>query len=192
MAEATARARLRYLRTSPSKVRQVLDLIRGEDVDSARDILGRTDRGATEPVLKLLDSAVANAEDKLAVPEEELTIEAAYADEGPILKRWRPRARGRATRVNKRTSHVTIVLARLSEDDLARKSESDSAEGAARRRSLRRRRVEAARAEEAAADTDEAADDTTEEETDEVTEDDTGDDVVDTTESEDESADGGE
>ncbi|MCZ7529371.1 MAG: 50S ribosomal protein L22 [Acidimicrobiia bacterium] len=146
MADTTALARVRYLRTAPSKVRQVLDLIRGEDVEVARDILERTDRGATGPVLKLLDSAVANAEAKLAVPEEELVIDEAFADEGPILKRWRPRARGRAARINKRTSHVTIVLARLDEDDLARKSESETSEGAARRRSLRRRRVEAAQA----------------------------------------------
>ncbi len=132
------------MRTSPPKVRQVLGLIRGEDVEHARETLELLERTAAEPVLKLLDSAVANAESRLAIPEDELFVEQAYADEGPSLRRWRPRARGRATRINKRTSHVTIVVGRLSDEELLRREEQEDVEGAGRRRrGLRRRRVEA-------------------------------------------------
>jgi large subunit ribosomal protein L22 len=106
-----ARAHARYIRQSPFKVRQVLDMIRGLPIDEARALLAHVNRRAAEPVGKLLDSAVANAEHNLALDEEELFIEAAYADEGPTLKRFRPRARGRATRILKRTSHITIIVA---------------------------------------------------------------------------------
>ena len=104
-------ARLRHHRTSPTKVRQVLRLIVGKDVADAREILRFCERGPAETVMKLLDSAVANAEHNDNVPEEELFITRAFADEGPTMKRWRPRARGRGTRIRKRTSHITIVVA---------------------------------------------------------------------------------
>lgn len=132
-------ARLRYVPTSPSKVRQVLDLIRGLDVESARDTLQFCDRGAAAPVGKLLDSAVANAEHNDNLPQDELFVARAHADEGPTLKRWRPRARGRGVRIRKRTSHVTIVLARFDEEDLERRREADLATGRVRRRGGRRR-----------------------------------------------------
>jgi large subunit ribosomal protein L22 len=111
-------ARLRHLRTSPTKIRPVLRLIIGQDVATARDTLRLTDRGVTHEVSKLLDSAVANAEHNDNIPEDELFVARAFADEGPTLKRWRPRARGRGTRIRKRTSHLTIVVARLDEDRL--------------------------------------------------------------------------
>src|SRR4051794_28953267 len=136
-------ARLRHHRTSPTKVRQVLRLIVGKDVADARETLRFCERGPAETVMKLLDSAVANAEHNDNVPEEELFVARAYADEGPTLKRWRPRARGRGTRIRKRTSHVTIVLSRFSDDELERRRDRDVATGPTRRlrRPTRRRRV---------------------------------------------------
>ena len=104
-------AKAKFIRQSPYKVRRVLDLVRGLPVDDARDVLEYTNRRAAPTILKVLDSAVANAEHNFALDADELFIIEAYADEGPTLKRWRPRARGRATRINKRTSHITIVVA---------------------------------------------------------------------------------
>jgi large subunit ribosomal protein L22 len=137
------RASLRHLRTSPTKVREVLGLIRGREVDDARERLRFSTRGPAGEVLKLLDSAVANAENNQSLPEDELFVARAYADEGPTLKRWRPRARGRGTRIRKRTSHVTIVLSRFSDDELDRRRRREEATGPTRRlrRPTRRRRV---------------------------------------------------
>ncbi len=104
-------ARARYVRMSPYKVRQVLDLIRGLPVEEAEHLLRLTPRAAAGPVAKALKSAVANAEHNYALDAEELMVVEAYADEGPTLKRYRPRARGRASRINKRTSHITVVVA---------------------------------------------------------------------------------
>ena len=105
-----ARAEARFVRQSPYKVRQVLDMIRGLPVDQARITLDYANRRATEPVRKALESAVANAEHNFALDEDELFVAEAFADEGPTLRRFRPRARGRATRIRKRTSHITIVV----------------------------------------------------------------------------------
>ena len=137
------RASLRHLRTSPTKVREVLGLIRGREVDDARERLRFSTRGPASEVLKLLDSAVANAENNQSLPEDELFVVRAYADEGPTMKRWRPRARGRGTRIRKRTSHVTIVLSRFSDDELDRRRRREEATGPTRRlrRPTRRRRV---------------------------------------------------
>jgi large subunit ribosomal protein L22 len=104
------KAHTRYVRQSPYKVRRVLDLVRGLPVQEAEHVLRLTPRGATQVVAKTLQSAVANAEHNHALDAEELFISEAYADEGPTLRRFRPRARGRATRIDKRTSHITIVL----------------------------------------------------------------------------------
>ena len=104
-------AKAKFIRQSPYKVRRVLDLVRGLPVDDARDVLDYTNRRAAPTIRKVLDSAVANAEHNFALDPEELFIAEAFADEGPTLKRWRPRARGRATRIRKRTSHITIVVA---------------------------------------------------------------------------------
>ena len=109
-------AKARHVRQSPYKVRRVLDLVRGLPVDEARVVLEHTPRRAADPILKCLDSAVANAEHNLAADAEELLVVEAFADEGPTLKRWRPRARGRATRIRKRTSHITIIVADSEED----------------------------------------------------------------------------
>ena len=110
------KAQARYVRQSPYKVRRVLDLVRGLPVEEAEHVLRLTQRGATEPVAKVLKSAVANAEHNHALDADELVVSEAFADEGPTLKRWRPRARGRATRIRKRTSHITIVVADAEED----------------------------------------------------------------------------
>jgi ribosomal protein L22 len=104
------RAQARYVRTSARKARLVCDHIRGKDVTEARAILAFTPRAAAKPWLKLLESAVANAEHNHELVGEDLRIAAVHADEGPTLKRFRPRAMGRATRIRKRTSHLTITL----------------------------------------------------------------------------------
>ena len=104
------RAKARYVRTAPRKARLVVDHIRGKSVDEARAILIHTPRAASRDVLKLLDSAIANAENNHELVADELKIHQAFVDEGPTLKRYRPRALGRATRIRKRTSHMTILL----------------------------------------------------------------------------------
>src|SRR5215217_8764797 len=114
----SARAVAKYVRVSPYKVRQVLDLIRGYDAERAQEILKFCERDAAIVVGKLLASAVANAEHDHAMVGDELFVSACYADEGPTLKRWRPRARGRATRIRKRTCHITVLVARMSDDML--------------------------------------------------------------------------
>jgi large subunit ribosomal protein L22 len=114
----STRAVARYVRISPYKVRQVLDLIRGYDAERAQEILKFCERDAAIVVGKLLASAMANAEHDHAMVADELFVSACYADEGPTLKRWRPRARGRATRIRKRTCHITILVARLPDREL--------------------------------------------------------------------------
>ena len=106
-----AQATAKYIRQSPFKVRRVLDLVRGLPVPEAEDVLKFTNRKAATTILKVLGSAVANAEHNQALDKEELWVYACYADEGPTLKRFRPRARGRATRINKRTCHITVIVA---------------------------------------------------------------------------------
>ena len=127
------RAVLRYSRTSPSKVREVLDLVRGEHVARAADILRFSERDAARLVAKLLASAVANAENNDGIDPEELYVSACFADEGPTLKRFRPRARGRASRIRKRTCHVTLIVSRMPEEELRRYRAKHAAEQAARR-----------------------------------------------------------
>lgn len=106
-----ARAKMNHVRQSPYKVRRVLDLVRGLPVEDAEVVLTHTQRRASDAILKCLRSAVANAEHNFALDREELFVAEAFADEGPTIKRWRPRARGRATRIRKRTCHITIVVA---------------------------------------------------------------------------------
>jgi ribosomal protein L22 len=103
-------ARARYVRSAPRKARLVMGHIRGKPVEQARAILDHGARSVTEDILKLLDSAVANAEANHELAADELRVRGAYVDEGPTIKRYRPRALGRATRINKRTSHMTIEL----------------------------------------------------------------------------------
>ena len=106
-----ARAQLKYARISPRKVKIVCDLIRGKDVKAAKAILENTPKAASELMVKVLDSAVANAENNFSMDPEKLYVSETYADPGPILKRGMPRAQGRMYRINKRTSHITIVVA---------------------------------------------------------------------------------
>jgi large subunit ribosomal protein L22 len=127
------RAMLRHARVAPSKVREVLDLIRGKQVQEAAEILRFSERDAAIMVGKVLASAVANAENNDAQDPEELYISACFADEGTTIKRWRPRARGRATRIRKRTSHVTVIVSRLPEERLIRLQARRQAEQSARR-----------------------------------------------------------
>ena len=103
-------ARARYVRSAPRKARLVMEHIRGKPVEQARAILGHGSRAASTDILKLLDSAVANAESNYELAADELRVQRAFVDEGPTIKRYRPRALGRATRINKRTSHMTIEL----------------------------------------------------------------------------------
>ncbi len=104
------RAVARHVRISPYKVRIVLDIIRGKGYREAVAILENTPKSASEPVRKVLMSAAANAENNLGYNKDNLYVAACYADQGPTLKRVMPRARGRAFRILKRTSHITIVL----------------------------------------------------------------------------------
>ncbi len=127
------RAVLRDVWISANKVRVVLDLIRGVEVGRAREILEFCERDAATAVGKLLDSAIANAEHNDSQVTDELYVSACFADEGRTNKRWRPRARGRATRIRKRTSHITLIVSRLPDDRLARLRARRAAEDSTRR-----------------------------------------------------------
>jgi large subunit ribosomal protein L22 len=111
-----AKATAKYLRVSPRKARRVIELIRGRQVDDARRVLKFSPLGATDPVVKVLDSAVANAERQPGIISDNLIVDRAFVDEGPTLKRFRPRAYGRAGRIRRRTSHITLVVRSLGED----------------------------------------------------------------------------
>jgi len=148
----STKATAKYLRGSASKAREVLDLIRGLDVQRADEVLEFTKRDVATEIRKVLASAVANAVHNEQQDADELFVLACYADEGPTLRRFRPRARGRATRIRKRTCHVTVVVAQMSDERLEivqARQESTSAAG--RRRAgvsarSRRDRVERSRA----------------------------------------------
>jgi large subunit ribosomal protein L22 len=132
--QRATKAVARYVKGSATKVRVVLDLIRGLPVQRADEVLQFADRGAAADVRKVLASAVANAVHNDAQDVEELFVLAAFADEGPTLKRFRPRARGRASRIRKRTSHITVVVARMSDDRLEVLANREASSAAARRR----------------------------------------------------------
>ncbi|MBA2256435.1 MAG: 50S ribosomal protein L22 [Thermoleophilaceae bacterium] len=104
------RAHARYVRCAPRKARLVVDHIRGKSVGDARAILRHTPRHVARDVLKLLESCVSNAENNHELVADELIVHQAYVDEGPTIRRYRPRALGRATRIRKRTSHMTLTL----------------------------------------------------------------------------------
>ena len=107
-----ARATARFIRVSPTKARQVVDLLRDRHVDDARRVLHFSNRAASKPVGKVLESAIANAEHNRGLPADELYVSRAWVDEGPTLRRYRPRALGRAIRIRKRTCHISVVVAR--------------------------------------------------------------------------------
>jgi large subunit ribosomal protein L22 len=110
------KATAKYVRVSPYKVRQLTRLIVGQPVGEAQRVLTFADKGAAKPLSKVLASAVANAENNDGLDPDELVVHAAYADEGPTLKRYQPRALGRAYRVRKRTSHITVVVSPAEEN----------------------------------------------------------------------------
>jgi len=165
------RAVHRHARFSAYKAREVLDLIRGKSVLEARTILEFCNREAADVIVKVLDSAVANAGNNNDIPPEELFVSACFADEGPTMKRWRPRARGRATRIRKRTCHITVIVGRFSQteldairDRLAGKGRTSSDAAATRARRVARSRsgapAAAASAEDEATEATEATDST--------------------------------
>ena len=111
-----ARASLRYVRVTPQKARRAVDLIRGRHVDEARRILRFSTLGVSRMLAKALDSAVANAERNPGVVAQNLVVDRVWVDEGPTLKRFRPRAQGRATPIRKRTSHITLVVKSMGDE----------------------------------------------------------------------------
>jgi large subunit ribosomal protein L22 len=131
------RAQVRYSRVSAYKAREVLNLIRGKHVVEADQILQFVERDVALVIRKCLTSAVANATNNDEQDPETLFVSACYADEGPTLKRWRPRARGRATRIRKRTCHITVIVSRMSDLDLRlwneKQARSDTPTARARR-----------------------------------------------------------
>lgn len=163
------RAQVKYVRTSAYKARAVLDLVRGLSYGEAVEVLAFSERSIAEPIRKVLDSAVANAEHNDGLDAEELYVSACFADEGPTLKRWRPRARGRATRIRKRTCHITVIVARFDDEKLEARRQRDATRGrssSAQASEARRRRVARSRArEEAEHDHDDEAEEALEDET---------------------------
>ncbi|MSO86946.1 MAG: 50S ribosomal protein L22 [Acidimicrobiia bacterium] len=138
------RAEVKYLRVSAYKAREVLDLIRNLHVDDADGVLEFTDRAVAGEIRKVLAAAVANAEHNDSMDPNELCVSACFADEGPTLKRWRPRARGRATRIRKRTCHITVIVSRMDPKKLAQRQARTTA--AVGRGGVRRDAAEARRA----------------------------------------------
>jgi large subunit ribosomal protein L22 len=124
------RAQVRHVRMSASKAREVLDLIRGLPVGEAQEVLQFTERSASVVIARALTSAVANAQHNDELDPDTLYVSTCYADEGPTLKRWRPRARGRATRIRKRMCHITIIVSPMPAE-MAAKVEARQAAGAA-------------------------------------------------------------
>ena len=177
------KATAKYVRSSAYKARVVLDLIRGLPVHQADEVLQFTDRAIARDIRKVLASAVANATDTdsgaYIADADELFVLACFADEGPTLRRFRPRARGRATRIRKRTCHITIVVARMSDDRLevvqARAEGRNSSQASNRRARVERsrQRAEAAKAGVDQVEADEEATDAIEDELDDTTADDT-------------------
>jgi large subunit ribosomal protein L22 len=125
------RAQVRYVRVSAYKAREVLDLIRGKHVADADEILQFVERDIAIIIRKALASAVANATNNDEQDPDTLYVSACYADEGPTLKRWRPRARGRATRIRKRTCHITIIVSRMGDTQLRIRTERENRSGRA-------------------------------------------------------------
>ncbi len=109
-ADNTARAQAKFVRVTPQKARRVVDLIRGMDASEAQTLLRFAPQAASEPIGKVLDSAIANATNNYNLDARTLVIKEAFVDEGPTMKRFRPRAQGRASQILKRTSHITVIV----------------------------------------------------------------------------------
>jgi large subunit ribosomal protein L22 len=146
------RAQVKYVRSSAYKAREVLDLIRGEPVGRALEILEFSERDIARVIQKCLESAMANAEANDGIAIEELEVAACFADEGPTLKRWRPRARGRATRIRKRTCHITVIVGRMDPERLEVLRQRDSAGQGASGRAAEARRQRVLRSRQAKAE----------------------------------------
>ena len=132
----SATAKARFVRVSASKARRVIDLVRGKSVQDALDILRWAPQAASEPVAKVIASAAANAQNNNGLDPRTLVVATVYADEGPTAKRIRPRAQGRAFRIRKRTSHITVVVesrpprdARAAESSRSRRAQGSKAAG---------------------------------------------------------------
>ena len=153
----STKAQVRYVRMSASKARQVLELIRGKSVAQADDALALSERDVARAIQKVLRSAVANAEHNDGLDPDELFVSTCFADEGPTLRRFRPRARGRATRIRKRTCHITVVVSRYDADELAARRQREAARGTTGGRrdtsTSRRRRVARSRGEDVVEET---------------------------------------
>ena len=148
------RAQVRHLRVSAYKAREVLDLIRGLHVDDADGVLEFTERAVATEIRKVLGAAVANAEHNDEIDPNELYVSACFADEGPTMKRWRPRARGRATRIRKRTCHITLIVSRMDPKQLEQRrarTEAAVGRGGVRRDAAEARRARVAKSQEARA-----------------------------------------
>ena len=177
-------AKARNVRMSASKARIVLDLIRGKHVAEAMYILEFSERLASEQILKVLRSAIANAVNNDELDEDELFVSECFADGGPTLKRFRPRARGRAGRIQKKTCHITVVVSRLSDEDLDSMREREelkekSSPSKAKKSDAKSRRDRVAKSKKKEkADEAEVADEATEEETPEVIDDDLAEDAT--------------
>ena len=126
----TAQATAKFVRVTPMKARRVLDIIRGKNVDQALDLLRFAPQSASEPVYKVLASAIANAENNQGLDRRTLVVSEAYANEGPTLKRFQPRAQGRAFRIRKRTSHITVAVAAVAENGGRARSRQQKKKGA--------------------------------------------------------------
>jgi large subunit ribosomal protein L22 len=148
-----SKAVARWVRMSASKARPILDLIRDKDVQTADEILKFTPRDAADVIRKVLASAVANAEHNDELDGETLFVKACFADEGPTLKRFRPRAKGRAGRINKRTCHITVVVAPMDDRRLAVFQTKNASRGVTPATAARRARVERSRQRAAASST---------------------------------------
>ena len=126
-----AKATLRYARVAPTKVRQVVRNIRGLDIDEARAVLTLETKAVARDVRKVLDSAVANAEHNDGLDVDDLYVDDVTVEEGPTLKRFRPRAMGRATRIRKRTSHITVTVAEATPEPVAPARQASTPESSA-------------------------------------------------------------
>lgn len=158
------RASVKHVRASAYKAREVLNEIRGLHVADAADYLLLCERGIAEPIEKLLDSAVANAEHNDLQDAEQLFVSACYADEGPTMKRWRPRARGRATRIRKRTCHITLIVSKMEDDKLeVRRNRAERRGSGSAKKADRSARVAASKGEDAPAEEEAAAEEVEEE-----------------------------
>ena len=136
-----ARATAKFIRMSPTKARRVMEMIRGRHVDDARRVLRFSPQGASESIAKVLESAIANAGHNRELPADELVVTRAWVDEGPTLRRFRPRAMGRATRIRKRTCHISVVVGRSQEivEQLQRLQEEAASSRSSSKKTTRRR-----------------------------------------------------